>query len=144
MMVPPQSTTNQGPVHSHIFGQSSFATHAIAHGRNTVKVDDDLPLELMGPLGCGFLTGAGAVLNALDVCGQSIAVLGTGAVGMAAIMAARIRGAESIIAVDRSASRVALALCWGRRGAWWPMGKALPNMGWRVWTMCWTPPAMCP
>lgn len=104
----------QGPVHSHIFGQSSFATHAIAHGRNTVKVDNDLPLELMGPLGCGFLTGAGAVLNALDVrAGQSIAVLGTGAVGMAAIMAARIRGAGRIIAVDRSAERVALALSLG-------------------------------
>ncbi|NOW45990.1 aryl-alcohol dehydrogenase [Novosphingobium sp. SG751A] len=103
-----------GPVHSHIFGQSSFATYAIAHGRNTVKVEADLPLELMGPLGCGFLTGAGAVLNALDVReGQGFAVLGAGAVGMAAIMAAKIRGAARIIAVDRSADRVALALSLG-------------------------------
>lgn len=120
----------QGPVHSHIFGQSSFATHAIAHGRNTVKVDDDLPLELMGPLGCGFLTGAGAVLNALDVrAGQSIAVLGTGAVGMAAIMAARIRGAESIIAVDRSASRVALALSLGATRGVVADGQSLAEHG---------------
>jgi aryl-alcohol dehydrogenase len=103
-----------GPVHSHVFGQSSFASYAIAQGRNTVKVDADLPLELMGPLGCGFLTGAGAVFNALNVqVGQSFAVLGAGAVGMAAIMAARIRGASQIIAVDRSAERVALALSLG-------------------------------
>ncbi len=103
-----------GPIHSHVFGQSSFATYAIAQARNTVKVDADLPLELMGPLGCGFLTGAGAVLNALDVqAGQSIAVLGTGAVGMAAIMAAKIRGAAQIYAVDRSAERVAKALSIG-------------------------------
>lgn len=103
-----------GPVHSHVFGQSSFATYAIAEARNTVKVDADLPLELMGPLGCGFLTGAGAVLQALDVqAGQSIAILGTGAVGMAAVMAAKIRGAARIYAVDRSAGRVAMAVSLG-------------------------------
>lgn len=100
-----------GPVHSHVFGQSSFATYAIAGAGNTVKVDSDLPLELMGPLGCGFLTGAGAVFNALDVAaGDSLVVLGTGAVGMAAIMAGRIRQAARIVAVDRSEARLALAL----------------------------------
>src|SRR5690349_19689108 len=49
------------------FGQSSFAAYAIANERNVVKVRKDAPLELLGPLGCGIQTGAGAVLNALKV-----------------------------------------------------------------------------
>jgi aryl-alcohol dehydrogenase len=119
-----------GAVHSHIFGQSSFATYAIALGRNTVKVDDDLPLEMMGPLGCGLLTGAGAVFNALNVkAGQSLAVLGAGAVGMAAIMAARIRGAAQIIAVDRSEERVALALSLGATRGVVADGRSLAEHG---------------
>ena len=119
-----------GPVHSHIFGQSSFATHAIAEARNTVKVDADLPIDLMGPLGCGFLTGAGSVLEALDVrAGQSIAILGTGAVGMAAVMAAKIRGAARIVAVDRSAERVAIALSLGATEGVVADGRALSDHG---------------
>ncbi|MDH7974574.1 NAD(P)-dependent alcohol dehydrogenase [Sphingomonas sp. AR_OL41] len=98
------------PVHSHVFGQSSFATHAVVHRRNAVKVDRDLPIELLGPLGCGIMTGAGAVLNALKVRpGSSIAVIGVGAVGLAAVMAARIAGASAIVAIDRHPSRIALA-----------------------------------
>lgn len=97
-------------VHGHFFGQSSFATYAIATERNVVKVPTDVPLELMGPLGCGMQTGAGAVLNTLKVpAGASIAVFGTGGVGLAAIMAARIAGASIIIAVDISDERLALA-----------------------------------
>ena len=119
-----------GPVHSHVFGQSSFATYAIAEARNTIRVDADLPLELMGPLGCGFLTGAGAVFNALDVqAGQSIAVLGTGAVGMAAVMAAKIRGASRIYAVDRSAERVATAVSLGATDGVVADGRSLAEHG---------------
>jgi len=121
---------HDGPVHSHVFGQSSFATHAIAQGRNAVKVDADLPLALMGPLGCGFLTGAGAVFNALDVlAGQSLVVLGTGAVGMAAIMAARIRAAGRIVAVDRSPERVALAVELGATEGVVADGRSLADHG---------------
>ena len=54
-------------IHSHFFGQSSFATHAVCHERNIVKVPADAPLELLGPLACGVQTGAGAVMNALRV-----------------------------------------------------------------------------
>lgn len=54
-----------GKVGNYFFAQSSFATHAIARARNVVKVDDDLDLELLGPLGCGIQTGAGAVMNSL-------------------------------------------------------------------------------
>ena len=97
-------------VGSHFFGQSAFATRAISTGRNTVKVPDDVPLELMGPLGCGIQTGAGAVLNSLQVKpASSVAVLGTGSVGLAAVMAAKIAGAASIIAVDVHATRLETA-----------------------------------
>jgi aryl-alcohol dehydrogenase len=97
-------------LHDSFFSQSSFATHAIAHENNTVKVPRDVPLELLGPLGCGIQTGAGAVLNSLNVpAGASIAIFGTGAVGLAAIMASRVAGATTIIAVDINDERLALA-----------------------------------
>src|SRR5262249_6461614 len=75
-------------ISSHFFGQSSFATHALANQRNVVKVPSDAPLERLGPLGCGIQTGAGGVMNCLNPrAGASIAVFGAGAVGMSAIMA---------------------------------------------------------
>ena len=83
------------PLHGSFFGQSSFATYALANERNAIRVRKDAPLEMLGPLGCGLQTGAGAVLNSLGVrAGQSIAVFGVGAVGLAAVMAARIAGAS--------------------------------------------------
>ncbi|GGB98511.1 aryl-alcohol dehydrogenase [Marinobacterium zhoushanense] len=97
-------------IHSHFFGQSSFATHAICDQRNIVKVPQDAPLELLGPLACGVQTGAGAVLNALRVgAGSSFAVFGTGSVGLSAVMAARVCGATTIVAVDMNNERLAFA-----------------------------------
>jgi aryl-alcohol dehydrogenase len=49
-----------GPIHSHFFGQSSFATHALATERNVTRLDPDVPLEVVAPFGCGIQTGAGA------------------------------------------------------------------------------------
>lgn len=78
------------PVSGHFFGQSSFATYSIALASSLVKVDDDLPLEILGPLACGLSTGAGAIVNtAKPQAGDTIVVFGVGAVGLAAIMAAR-------------------------------------------------------
>lgn len=92
------------------FGQSSFATHAIAHESNVVRVSKDAPLELIGPLGCGIQTGAGAALRVLEVgAGSSFMVTGTGAVGLSAVMAAHAAGATTIIAVDVVDSRLELA-----------------------------------
>jgi aryl-alcohol dehydrogenase len=100
-----------GELHDHFFGQSSFATHAIASELNVVKVPKEVELELLGPLGCGIQTGAGAVLNAMKVhAGSSFAAFGTGAVGLAAIMAARVAGATKIIAVDVNPARLQLAM----------------------------------
>ena len=98
-------------LHDHFFGQSSFGTYALAHSRNVIKVAKDVPLEILGPLGCGIQTGAGAILNALQVgVGDSLAVFGVGGVGLSAVMAARAAGAAIIIALDVTPSRLKLAL----------------------------------
>jgi aryl-alcohol dehydrogenase len=98
------------PVAARWFAQSSFASHALATARNVVRVDPDLPLELLGPLGCGIQTGAASVLVSLGVtAGSSIAIFGTGAVGLSAVMAAVVAGATTIIAVDLLPSRLDLA-----------------------------------
>lgn len=98
------------PVQGAFFGQSSFARHAVVPERNIVKVPADIPLAILGPLGCGIQTGAGTVLNHVKPKpGASIAVFGVGAVGMAAVMAAKIVGCAPIIAVDLQESRLALA-----------------------------------
>ena len=102
--------SRSAPVHDHFFGQSSFGTYALANERTVVKVPKDIPLERLGPLGCGIQTGAGSVMNALKVgTGASFAAFGTGSVGLSALMAARIVGAITIIAVDIIPSRLALA-----------------------------------
>lgn len=99
------------PVSSNFFGQSSFATYALAYESNVVKIDPSVPLELLGPLGCGVQTGAGAVLRAL-ACpkGSSIVILGGGSVGLSAVLGAVIAGCTTIIVSDPKAERRALAL----------------------------------
>ena len=98
-------------VRGHFFGQSSFATHALATKRNLVKVPKDLALEILAPLGCGLQTGAGTVMNSLKVAkGSRIAIFGTGAVGLAAVMAAHIVGANTIIGVDIRPNRLSVAM----------------------------------
>ncbi|ADK14679.1 MULTISPECIES: NAD(P)-dependent alcohol dehydrogenase [Clostridium] len=95
---------------SSFFGQSSFATYAVVNQNSAIKVDDDMDLALVGPLGCGIQTGAGAVLNRLNPkFGSTIAVFGCGTVGMSAIMAAKITGCSKIIAVGGNPSSLELA-----------------------------------
>lgn len=110
---------NSTPLHTHdhhdvggyFFSQSSFATYAIVTDGNAIRIPKDVPLEIMGPLGCGIQTGAGAIINTLKPSmGSSLAVFGTGAVGMAAIMAAHALGVTTIIAVDLYEERLKLGL----------------------------------
>lgn len=97
-------------VSSHFFGQSSFATHANVVESALIPVASNVPLEAVAFLGCGMQTGAGAILNELRPrAGSSVAVSGTGAVGLAAIMAARVAGATTIVAIDIHDSRLELA-----------------------------------
>src|SRR5271170_2394275 len=98
------------PVYSAFFQQSSFGTFALTQERWAVKVRKDAPLEQLGPLACSGQTGAGAVLNVMKPNpGESIAVFGVGAVGLSALMAAKIAGCDPIIAVDVHEHRLALA-----------------------------------
>ncbi|WCT73770.1 NAD(P)-dependent alcohol dehydrogenase [Sphingomonas naphthae] len=114
------------PVSSHFFGQSSFATHALVAAKNVVKVPADAPLDILGPLGCGLMTGAGAILNTLAVqAGQSVLVSGGGPVGLAGVMAAASAAAGTIILVDPLESRRTLALELGATHAIDPMAGPL-------------------
>ncbi|MNF73124.1 Aryl-alcohol dehydrogenase [compost metagenome] len=101
---------NKEEIHGHFFGQSSFSTYALATERNVVKVPKDVPLEILGPLGCGFQTGAGAVLNSLKIKPDSrVAIFGVGSVGLASVMASKIVNASTIIVVDVNDERLQLA-----------------------------------
>jgi aryl-alcohol dehydrogenase len=101
---------NGAPVYSAFFQQSSFGTFALTQERYAVKVRADAPLEMLGPLACSGQTGAGAVLNVMTPHpGESFVVFGVGAVGLSALMAAKIAGCAPIIAVDVHEHRLALA-----------------------------------
>jgi aryl-alcohol dehydrogenase/geraniol dehydrogenase (NAD+) len=114
-------------IHANFFGQSSFASLAIVRASNAVKIDKALPLELMGPLGCGIQSGAGAIMNSLKVRpGRSLAIFGAGAVGLSAVMAARVIGASAIVVIEPNPGRRALALELGASAALDPIGADVP------------------
>ncbi len=97
----------------HFFGQSSFSCRALADERSLVRLPPDTrdeELRVLAPLGCGFMTGAGAVLNELRPApGSVLVVTGAGAVGLAALMASRMTPVSRVIVVDRVPSRLTLA-----------------------------------
>lgn len=104
-------TQDGNVVHGSFFGQSSFASYALTTERNVVPVGDDVPLEILGPLGCGIMTGAGAVTNSLKVTkGSTLLILGGGPVGLAAAMGGAIQEAEHIIVSEPVAARRDLAI----------------------------------
>lgn len=105
----PTLTKDGKAIFGNFFGQSSFANYALATERNVIKVSKEAPLELLGPMGCGFQTGAGSVINSLrPKSGQSIAIFGAGAVGLSAILGAELTGCSEIIAVDINPERLKL------------------------------------
>jgi len=98
------------PIYSAFFQQSSFGTYALTQERYAVKVRKDAPLEFLGPLACSGQTGAVAIFNVIRPKPvDSIAVFGVGAVGLSALMAAKIAGCNPIITVDVNEERLALA-----------------------------------
>ncbi|MFD4292435.1 NAD(P)-dependent alcohol dehydrogenase [Rhodococcus sp. NPDC058505] len=109
---------NGAALHGNWFGQSSMASHAVVRAADAVQVSGDLPIELLGPLGCGIQTGAGAVLRVLRPRpGASIVVFGAGAVGLAAVLAAVVAECASIVVVDPLPDRRELALSLGATAA---------------------------
>ncbi|MGW0042106.1 NAD(P)-dependent alcohol dehydrogenase [Rhodococcus sp. NPDC003348] len=117
-------------LHGNWFGQSSMATRAVVRAADAVRVDGDLPIELLGPLGCGVQTGAGAVLRVLRPRpGASIVVFGAGAVGLAAVLAAVVAECATIVVVDPVPARRELALALGASTV---IDSAEPNLARRI------------
>ncbi|KAK7543893.1 putative alcohol dehydrogenase [Phyllosticta citricarpa] len=101
-------------IHGRFFGQSSFAKHTVVSSKSVVNVSNlnlsRADLQLLAPLGCGLQTGSGTVINvAAAGPSDSIAILGMGGVGLAAVMAAKMRGCKAIVGIDRVPSRLELA-----------------------------------
>ena len=98
-----------GVVHHHL-GCSAFASHAVVSRRSLVKVDRDLPLHEAALFGCAVLTGVGAVVNTANVrAGQTVAVVGLGGVGLAAVLGAVAAGASQVIAIEMLEDKLTLA-----------------------------------
>jgi alcohol dehydrogenase len=105
------------PVNHHL-GVSAFAEYAVVAQESCVKVDPALPLDHAALFGCAVLTGVGAVVNTAKVPpGASVAVVGLGGVGLAALLGARLSGARQIVAVDLSDDKLAYALKLGATDA---------------------------
>jgi aryl-alcohol dehydrogenase len=103
------------PVRDHFFGQSSFADYGLCRPSSLIRIPETSPPDhVLAPLGCGVITGAGAVWNALKVSADAtVAVFGAGAVGLSAVMAAAAVGASQIIVSDNHSNRLELAACLG-------------------------------
>jgi S-(hydroxymethyl)glutathione dehydrogenase/alcohol dehydrogenase len=106
----PYATASDGTTFLAAFGTATFGEETIVPERACVKIDAEFPFDLAALVGCGVVTGVGAVCNSAHVePGASVAVIGCGGVGLAAIQGARLAGAAPIVAVDRVASKLALA-----------------------------------
>lgn len=99
------------PLGGLFFGQSSFARVALANERNVVRIDDDIPFELLAPLGCGVQTGFGAVTRSVQAeKGSAIAITGGGSVGLSAVLGAVVAECGIIVVVEPNQKRRDLAL----------------------------------
>jgi len=102
---------NGDPISAAFFNQSSFATHCLTKPQNLVKVDTETDDATLAAFPCGVLTGAGIVFEQFDVQpDEGIVIFGVGAVGLSAVMAAKVVGASPIIVVDMKTDRLSLAM----------------------------------
>jgi S-(hydroxymethyl)glutathione dehydrogenase/alcohol dehydrogenase len=106
----PRITTRTGEAVGQLGDLSSFAEKMLCPERSLVKIRDDMPLDRACLIGCGVTTGLGAVMKTVHVpAGSTVAVIGCGGVGLAAVQGARIVGAGRIVAVDTAAWKFDLA-----------------------------------
>jgi len=106
-----------GPIHHHV-GVSAFAEYATVSRRSLIKIDRDIPLDIAALFGCAVLTGAGAVINTAGIkAGSTVAVVGLGGVGLAAVLAAVACGAERVVVVDRLQDKLDFAMTLGATDA---------------------------
>jgi alcohol dehydrogenase len=95
---------------NHHVGISGFAEYAVISARSLVKVSESLPFDIAAAFGCAVITGVGAVVNAAKIApGMTVAVIGLGGVGMAAVMGAHAVGAQSVIAIDLNTEKLSIA-----------------------------------
>ena len=114
----PRRLTRRGEAVHHHMGCSAFADHAVVSRNSLVKVDPGLPLDEAALFGCAVLTGVGAVVNTAKVpMGATVAVVGLGGVGLAALLGAVAAGASRIVAVDLARDKRDLALALGATDA---------------------------
>ncbi|WP_433078422.1 Zn-dependent alcohol dehydrogenase [Dactylosporangium sp. CA-052675] len=105
----PFATVGGEPVYAGL-GTGAFAAETVLGAHACIPVPADIPLAEAALLGCAVITGVGAVTNAARVqAGQTVAVIGLGGVGLAAIQGARLAGASEIIAVDPAPAKEELA-----------------------------------
>jgi S-(hydroxymethyl)glutathione dehydrogenase/alcohol dehydrogenase len=99
-----------GKVLNQAFNLSAFAEHMLVHEHAIVKIRNDIPLDRAALVGCGVMTGVGAVFHAAKVePGSTVVVIGCGGIGLSAVNGAALAGAERIIAIDTIASKLELA-----------------------------------
>jgi S-(hydroxymethyl)glutathione dehydrogenase / alcohol dehydrogenase len=110
---PPRITAGGEPV-TQFCGLGGFADHILVHESQLVPVDASVPLDRAALLGCGVVTGGGAVLRSAAVRpGDTVVVIGAGGVGLNAIQTAELVGARKVIAVDLQEDKLALAKRFG-------------------------------
>lgn len=125
---PPRLRLADGTPLAPFLNLSAFAGAMLVHENACVAIDKALPLDRAALLGCAVITGAGAIFNDSRVApGESVAVIGAGGIGLAAINAARIAGAAPIVAIDPVAEKRALALRMGATHAFDPGDPATPK-----------------
>ncbi len=103
-----------GTAIKHFCGVSSFAEYAVIPERGVLRIPEDLPFDRVALLGCAVVSGVGAVVNRARVRpGSSVAVFGTGGVGLNVVQGAALAGAGKIIAVDVRARKLEWARQFG-------------------------------
>ena len=99
-----------GDLINHQVGVSCFAEYTVVSSKSLVKVDKSLPLDEAALFGCAVITGAGAVFNTANIkVGSTVAVVGLGGTGLAALMGAKAAGASKIIGIDLLQDKLDLA-----------------------------------
>jgi S-(hydroxymethyl)glutathione dehydrogenase / alcohol dehydrogenase len=112
--VRPRLQTESGEPVVQAMHTAAFAEQVVVHASQAAPVPDSMPLDIASLLGCGVITGVGAVLDRVQVTpGSSVVVVGTGGVGLNAVQAARAAGADVVVAVDTASAKREVASSFG-------------------------------
>ncbi|MFE2427380.1 Zn-dependent alcohol dehydrogenase [Streptomyces sp. NPDC059373] len=111
---PTRPFTRQGEGVFNFASNSAFAERTVVKAVQAVRIPEDIPFTSAALIGCGVLTGVGAVLNRAKVArGETVVVIGTGGIGLNVLQGARLAGAVRIVAVETNPAKEALARQFG-------------------------------